>query len=78
MTDHCGHLLTSYEPVVEALLRVEFSADGWSLWVRHRHYGGLFADCQCEEYSRLTSEELADVLTASVLQWGPVHGPSMP
>jgi len=63
--------LTSFEPVCEGLLRIEWFADGWHLWVRHRHYSGLFCDCPPAEYHRLTTTELAEVLDATVMLWGP-------
>jgi hypothetical protein len=72
MNKNCAYRLGSYEPIIEGLMRLEFSADGWELWVRHRHYAGKFRDCEVESYGRLTGEELADVLAATVAQWGPM------
>lgn len=74
--EQCAYRLSSFEPIVEALLRVEYNASGWKLWIRHRHYGGLFGDCEPEEVDRLTVEELIDVLEAHASQWGPSHPPT--
>ena len=57
------------EPIVECLLRAECHYDGWTLWVRHRHHGGGFADCAPHEYGPLTLDELQDVLGATVDTW---------
>lgn len=69
MTERCAYKITSYEPIVEGLVRMEQHFDGWTLWIRHRHYGGAFMDCEPDDYGRLTLEELADVLTATVAGW---------
>jgi len=58
MPGNCAYQLTAFEPIVEGMLRLEYHADGWSLWVRHRHYGGLFQDCPPESYDRLSAGEL--------------------
>ena len=74
----CAHTLLSHEPVVEGLVRLECYADGWTLWIRHRHYGGLFGDCPASEYAQMTLEEVCDVLEVSCMQWGPFGGPDRP
>lgn len=66
MTTECDMRLTSFGPIVEVLTRLELKADGWSAWVRHRHYAGLFTDCPASEYSRLTAEEVFDVIEAEL------------
>lgn len=69
-TNHALSILSA-EPVVELLLRVEWRADGLSLWWRHRHYAGLFTDCEDCTCTRLTHGELYDVLTCLVDEVGP-------
>jgi hypothetical protein len=71
MSDDCGYRLTSFEPIVEGLMRLEYHADGWELAVRHRHYAGHFGDCGVQQYSKLTLHELEDLLGAVVDAWGP-------
>jgi hypothetical protein len=66
MTTACDLRLTSFGPIVEVLYRLERRADGWCLWVRHRHYAGLFADCPAGEYTRLTLEELYEVMAVEL------------
>lgn len=66
MTTDCDLRLTSYGPIVEVLYRLELKADGWTLWSRHRHYSGLFGDCGSTEYTRLTMEEVQDVITVGL------------
>lgn len=67
----CSYRLSSFEPVVEVLVRLEYFVGGWSLWVRHRHYGGLFGDCDPMEFSSLSTGEMLDVLCAVLEQYGP-------
>lgn len=68
--------LTSFGPVVEVLARYELKAEGWSAWLRHRHYGGLFTDCPVTEYSCMTVSELLDAIDAELfLKVGPVSAP---
>lgn len=74
MTQDCAYQLTSYEPIVQGIFRVDYNADGWQLWARHRHYGGMLQDCRPFECSQLTTEELSDVLGALVEGWGPFSG----
>jgi len=66
MTNDCASKLTSFEPVVELLMRAESYADGWKLWVRHRHHAGLFLDCDPFEVSHLSGDELVSVLDTYV------------
>lgn len=73
MTANCSYQLTSFEPIVEAIWRIERFHDGWQLWLRHRHYGGLFTDCGVEEYSSLSDLELVDALGAIVMSWPAVN-----
>lgn len=54
---------------MEALARMELNYSGWSLWIRHRHYGGLFTDCPTDEFDSLTHNELCDVLEAITSEW---------
>lgn len=61
MTD-CASRLTSYEPIVEMLWRFECRADGWVIWSRHRHYSGLFTDCEPFELCQLSEPEMHDVV----------------
>jgi hypothetical protein len=70
MTTDCNYQLTSFEPIVEVLMRLECHADGWTLWTRHRHYAGLFADCPALEIGPLSVSELADVLCADAYSLG--------
>ena len=65
----CAWNMLSAEPIVAVLLRVERNASGWTLWVRHRHYGGRFTDCEAVEYERLLDDELSDVLDAEAAGW---------
>lgn len=71
MTDDCGYRLTSFEPIVEGLMRLEYHADGWELVVRHRHYAGKFGECRPTTYGGLTTGELADVIECTCAAWGP-------
>lgn len=71
MTENCAYRITSYEPVVEVLIRAEQHYEGWSLWLRHRHFGGLFADCPPDEFDSLSHAEMLDVLCAHAALWGP-------
>lgn len=68
MTD-CASRLTSYEPIVEMLWRFERFHDGWTVWSRHRHYGGLFADCEAFECRALSERELDDVVATLVHEY---------
>lgn len=68
--------LSSFEPIVEGLMRLEYYADGWCLTVRHRHYSGRFGECDVDTYSCLSTAELCDVLEASLATWGPLHSPA--
>lgn len=71
----CAHRLTAYEPVIEGLIRVDWGHNGWELTMRHRHVGGLFADCSTFEVSHLTTGEMLDVICAVADEWGPFGGP---
>lgn len=71
MPDDCGYRLTSFEPIVEGLVRLQYHADGWELAVRHRHYAGRFGECPVALYSCLTIQEVAETLEATVWAWGP-------
>lgn len=71
---HADDLLSA-GPIVAVLMRAEVTRDGWELWVRHRHFSGLFSDCQHEEYSRLTLGELQDVLESIASGWAEVRPP---
>jgi hypothetical protein len=73
MDTDCGYQLTSFEPIQEVLIRIEAHADGWRLWLRHRHYAGLFCDCPPLELGPLTTNELADVLCADAYSMGVRH-----
>lgn len=66
VTTHCDQLLTTHGPVVEVLIRIENHADGYHLWLRHRHHAGLFMDCPSEEYDRLDDGTLVDVVDATL------------
>lgn len=66
MTTQCDDTLRLLGPVSEVLMRIEVHADGWSCWLRHRHIAGLFQDCPPAEYSKLTADELMDVLGAEL------------
>jgi hypothetical protein len=69
MNHRCTLNILSFEPIAGVLLRVERHSGGWTLWVRHRHYGGLFEDCAPAEYERLSDAELLDVLDAEASSW---------
>jgi hypothetical protein len=69
MPNLCDLRLTSYEPIVEALVRFEHHCGGWKVWLRHRHWGGSFSDCGVFELAGLTLEELEDVLLAELSSW---------
>lgn len=71
MATHSVHLVTSYAPVVRALLLVASRDEGWELEVRHAHVGGLLSDCEAETFQFLTRDELADVLGVLPDRWGP-------
>lgn len=66
MTDTCGMQLTSFEPIVEVLVRLERFAEGWHLWVRHRHHAGLFENCSPFELSRLSDDEMSEALACHI------------
>lgn len=74
MTDDCAYRLTSFEPIVECLMRCEYHADGWELVIRHRHYAGHFGECPVHSYGRLTLYELLEVLECEANGWGPLSG----
>jgi hypothetical protein len=72
MLSDCDMRLTSLGPIVEVILRLEWTPHGWAMWVRHRHAQGLFVDCPPAEYTRLSLAELQDVFAASAFTWGPL------
>lgn len=69
MTYSCQANVLWSEPVVEVLIRVENFADGWTVWIRHRHADGSFGACAAESYGQLSLSELQDVLVASSDSW---------
>lgn len=62
----------SAQPIVEARLHVEFRGDGFRVWSRHRHYSGMFMDCEEIECTGMTMEDLLDTLTCLVMEIGPM------
>jgi hypothetical protein len=71
MTCESNPTLSQYEPVVGALMAVEYAESGWRLVVRHRHCTGRFGDCGEDQFDHLSLGELEDVLCAVVSVWGP-------
>lgn len=63
----------SHEPIVEVRIHLKFAGDGFEVWSRHRHYGGLFTDCEEIVCSRMTLEDALDVMACLGAESGP-HG----
>lgn len=76
MTHRCSLQVTSYEPIVELRIHVEFSASGFALTSRHRHYGGLFMDCELLTCQQMTLEDLAGVVDCLLYELGPMSLPA--
>lgn len=57
-------------PIVAAHLDLELAAGGWTLFMRHKHLGGMFMDCPPSQYSGLSSGELVDVIDAELYTHG--------
>lgn len=63
--------LTTYEPIVEALITLTWGHEGWSIRLNHRHWSGRLGQCGVEEYTKLSMGELHDVFCAVTAGWGP-------
>ncbi len=74
MGTHSEHL-TSFEPLSGILITAERSFEGWAVSLRHRHYAGLYTDCERIEFSRLCSEELRQVIEETIDALCAVPGP---
>ena len=70
-----GDRLTTFEPLSGLIITCERYAEGWSVWIRHKHHAGLYSDCEAESYEKLSTYELGDVLQAVVLELGGWPGP---
>lgn len=74
MAEHGFHL-TTFEPLAGLIMTADRRTDGWHLTIRHQHHCGRFSDCEPEHYEALSTNELADVLSAVVSSLGAVPGP---
>lgn len=60
---------SQFYPVTHCLGSLNLSPLGWSLSLRHLHYSGSWSDCSVDTFEALTTEELADVLSALRDNW---------
>lgn len=58
--------LTSYQPIVGALVELSQDFMGWRLAIRHRHYSGRFGECEPTVFEELTLGEALDVIDATL------------
>jgi hypothetical protein len=62
--------LTSEGAIDRVHVRLEQEVDGWTLWISHRHVGGVLGDCAQDYFERLTLGEAMDVLEATIATEG--------
>lgn len=60
------HTIISLGEVVEYRIDAFSARSGWSVLVRHRHFGGYLTDCHPASFERLTFAEMEDVVSATV------------
>jgi len=70
-----GQHLTTFEPLSGLIITADRMADGWTLYIRHRHHSGLYTDCDIETFEKLTSDELVQVVEAVAFGLLAVRGP---